>query len=124
MIAALLRPFLSAETSLPEAVPDGVTVFRGKLIPGIAGVLSGFRGAAAAVTLGDAIVVSSAVPVTARLIRHELEHVRQWQDAPLRFPWSYLWNHLRHGYHNNPYEVAARQAESQPGAAPPNGATA
>ena len=67
---------------------------------------------AAAVTLGDTILVHPGAPLTARLLRHELAHVRQWRAQPLTFPLRYVLNHLRYGYRDNPYEVAARQAET------------
>lgn len=69
------------------------------------------RAPAAALTLGRTIIVHPHVQVTTRLLRHELVHVRQWQARPLAFPALYVWNHLRYGYRDNPYEVEARQAE-------------
>jgi hypothetical protein len=44
-------------------------------------------------------------------LRHELAHVRQWQQHPITFPVRYAMNHLRYGYDANPYEVEARAAE-------------
>jgi hypothetical protein len=114
MIAGVLRMLMPREQTLPEGVPPGVAVLRGTLIPRLGGLLSGMRRPAAAVTLGDAIVVHSGVPVTAELLRHELAHVRQWRAAPLSFPIRYVWSHLRHGYYHNPYEVEARNAEHGP----------
>ena len=49
--------------------------------------------------------------ISERLIRHELEHVRQWREAGWTFPLRYAWLYLRHGYRENPYEIAARDAE-------------
>lgn len=111
MIAQLFARLLPAETSLPAAVPAGVHVLRGRLIPTFAGLLSGMGQPAAAVTLGDVIIVHPHVPLTPRLLRHELEHVRQWRAHSLSFPVRYAWSHLRYGYHDNPYEVEARAAE-------------
>jgi len=93
------------------AVPATVTVRVGRLIPAIGGRLSGMARNAAAVTLGRTIIVHPDVQLTERLLRHELAHVRQWQRAPLTFPLRYIWQHLRHGYRDNPYEVEARAAE-------------
>ena len=54
---------------------------------------------------------SARASLDTRLLRHELEHVRQWRTRPLTFPIRYLLCHLRYGYRDNPYERAARQAE-------------
>ncbi|HUH13254.1 MAG TPA: DUF4157 domain-containing protein [Longimicrobiales bacterium] len=94
-------------------VPEGVVVRRGGLIPRVAGVLSGMGGAAHAVTLGDTIVVHPSAPLTPRLLRHELAHVRQWRAGGLLFPLRYTIGHLVHGYHRNPYEIEARAAERE-----------
>jgi hypothetical protein len=91
--------------------PAGVVVRRGRWIPALGGVLVGQRRAAAAVTLGRTIVLHPDVPLTPRLLRHELAHVRQWQRQRLTFPFHYVWLHLRHGYRANPYEIEARAAE-------------
>jgi hypothetical protein len=94
----------------PEAPPD-VVIRAGRWIPALGGWLSGHRQAAAAVTLGRTIVLNPDVPLTPRLLRHELAHVRQWQRRRFTFPFHYAWLHLRHGYRANPYEVEARAAE-------------
>lgn len=104
----------------PPAVPADVAVVRGRWLPTLAGRLSGLRGHAAAVTLGDTIVVHPDAPLTPRLLRHELAHVRQWRASPLGFPLRYLWYHARFGYGDNPFEVEARRAEhdTDPGSMP------
>ena len=94
-------------------VPQDVVVRAGKLIPLIGGRLSGMAKPAAAVTLGRTIVVHPEVHLSDRLLKHELAHVRQWERAPLTFPLRYVWQHLKHGYRDNPYEVEARAAEEQ-----------
>jgi len=44
-------------------------------------------------------------------VAHELCHVRQFKEhGYLRFLWLYLLESYRNGYHNNKYEVEARQA--------------
>ena len=104
----------AASTKLPdmdEAVPDGVALRTARWLPVIAGKLSGMRAPAAAVTLGNTIIVHPDIKLTGRLLRHELEHVRQWRQHPVSFPARYLINHFRYGYHANPYEVEARAAE-------------
>jgi hypothetical protein len=91
----------------PDSVPAGVVFRRGSLMPRIGGLLARMHGPAAAVTLGRTIVVSPGVRLTSSLLAHELAHVRQWQRDPL-FPLRYSLATLRHGYHDNPYEVEAR----------------
>jgi hypothetical protein len=99
---------------LPEgAVPEGVVLRSGRLVPWLGGVLSRLGGPAAAVTLGRTIVINPGVTLTPGLLAHELAHVRQWRQDPL-FPIRYSLATLRHGYHNNPYEVEAREFASAP----------
>lgn len=117
MIAMLLRAFMSQVQQLPETVPGDVGVYRSRWVPVFAGLLSGMRAPAAAVTLGDAILVHPDVAITPRLLRHELAHVRQWRKEPLLFPVRYALGHLRYGYYDNPFEIEARAAEN--GAPPP-----
>ena len=106
-----LRPLLGTPVrQAPCALPDGVEVRAGYLVPALGGLFTRTR-RAAAVTLGDTIIVHPEVQLSERLLRHELAHVRQWREQPWTFPWRYAWNHLRHGYCGNPYEVAARAAE-------------
>ena len=118
MLTRLVRPLVGrvAQTPLGVPLPDGVEVRVGRWVPALGGRLSGMRRSAAAVTLGRTIVVHPDVvrsgPVLdGRLLRHELEHVRQWRRHPLTFPIRYALCHLRYGYHDNPYERAARDAE-------------
>ena len=92
-------------------IPHDVRIRVGRWIPALGGVLSGMRRSAAAVTLGRTIVVHPDALMDVRLLRHELEHVRQWQRHPLTFPLRYALNHLKYGYRDNPYERAAREAE-------------
>ena len=45
-------------------------------------------------------------------VKHELCHVKQFQqNGYLSFIVKYLWESIRHGYHNNKYEREARKAE-------------
>ena len=108
---ALIRAAAGAEIPSPVALPAGVQVRQGRVIPWIGGLLTGAFRPASAVTMGDTIVVYPAAQVSARLVRDELEHVRQWRDAGWSFPVRYAWLYLKHGYRANPYEVAARAAE-------------
>jgi hypothetical protein len=121
MIGRLLGRRIRAPAAVKDGLPAGprreldehVVLRTGRWIPRIGGILAGSRYPAAAVTLGGTIVVHPDAALTARLVRHELEHVRQWRRNPLTFPLHYAWLYLRHGYRANPYEVAARQAESE-----------
>lgn len=92
-------------------IPEGVELRAGRWLPAVGGRLSGMGRSAAAVTLGRTIVVHPDALLSGRLIRHELEHVRQWRRHPLTFPLRYALYHLRYGYRDNPYERAARDAE-------------
>ena len=102
----------------PEALPAGVQLRRGRLIPWIGGRLAGARRPALAVTLRRTIVVDPDARLTPELLAHELAHVRQWLDDPF-FPLRYTLATLRHGYHDNPYEVEARAAARERPTAPP-----
>ncbi len=45
-------------------------------------------------------------------VRHELEHVLQWKAKGfITFLIQYLYYSVKYGYENNPFEVAARNAE-------------
>ena len=92
------------------AIPDGVVLRRGRMVPRVGGFLARMGGPAAAVTLGRTIVFHPEARCTRQLLAHELEHVRQWREDPLLFPLRYALATLRHGYRDNPYEVAARAA--------------
>lgn len=96
----------------PVPLPAGVTLRHSRLVPRVAGWLSGMREPAAAVTLGRTILVNPSVRLTGRLIHHELAHVRQWERSPRVFPFHYIASHIRHGYGENPYEAEARAAEN------------
>ncbi len=85
---------------------------QGRWIPAIGGWLAGFDRPAAAVTLGRSIIVYPGVALTDALLRHELAHVRQWASHGVFFPILYIGYHLRHGYRDNPFEIQAREAET------------
>jgi hypothetical protein len=107
---------LGGSLALPPGIsnaslPREVTLRQGRFIPRIGGLLARMGGPAAAVTLGKTIVVHPGRRLTPELLAHELEHVRQWREDGL-FPVRYALATLRHGYHDNPYEVAARSAAS------------
>lgn len=88
-------------------LPPGVVLRSGRWIPALGGILGRMRGPAGAVTLGRSIVVHPRHPVDARLVAHELVHVRQWRQDRW-FPVRYAMESLRRGYWMNRYEVEAR----------------
>lgn len=91
-------------------LPPGVVLREGRLLPVLGGFFARMRGPAAAVTLRHTIVVHPDVRLTRRLLTHELEHVRQW-DEDVLFPVRYTVETLRRGYEQNRYERRAREAE-------------
>lgn len=112
MIDRLVGPLLGRRSREDLPIPPGVVLRRGRWLPALGGLFAGMRGPAAAVTVGRTIVLHAGVRLTEPLLRHELEHVRQWRERPLAFPLLYVVYHVRYGYRSNPYEVAARRAES------------
>lgn len=112
MIGKLVRAVCITPAPAPAPLPDGVALRYARWLPRVAGLLSGMGGPAAAVTLGDTIIVHPSVQISERLVRHELAHVRQWRANPWTFPFRYTLSHFRHGYHDNPFEVEAREAET------------
>jgi hypothetical protein len=49
-----------------------------------------------------------------RWVKHELCHIRQYQQLGIfKFITLYLWESMKHGYHNNKFEAEARQAERE-----------
>ncbi len=46
-------------------------------------------------------------------LRHEICHIKQWKKhGYMYFLLHYLWLSVLYGYRKNPYEIAARKAES------------
>lgn len=49
-----------------------------------------------------------------RWVKHELCHIRQFKEhGYLLFMLKYVWESILHGYHNNKYEVEARNSEHE-----------
>ncbi len=47
-------------------------------------------------------------------VKHEMCHLKQFQKhGPFIFILKYLWESIRHGYHQNKYEEEARKAEEE-----------
>lgn len=79
---------------------------RGGLPPRIAGWCLGQR-CVAAITLWRTIWLGPKAAMSAELLLHELRHVHQFQSS-VTFPFQYLWEIARRGYHQNRYEIDAR----------------
>jgi len=48
-----------------------------------------------------------------RWVRHEMCHINQYKRyGVFRFIVLYLWESIRSGYHNNKFEIEARQSEN------------
>jgi hypothetical protein len=108
----VLGPVVPPPPGLPPGLlPSDVTLRRGRLIPTAGGFLSRLGGPAAGVVLRRTVVIHPDVEASARLVAHELAHVRQWRADPL-FPVRYALETLRRGYRENRYEEEARAAET------------
>ena len=64
-----------------------------------------------AITLGR--VITSAIPITPRLLVHESHHSRQYEVLGPFFLLVYLWLHARRGYLDNPLECEAEACASE-----------
>ena len=60
------------------------------------------------ITLWRTIWLTAGAERDAELLLHEIRHVQQFQ-ASVSFPVRYIWESLRRGYHQNCFEVDARQ---------------
>jgi hypothetical protein len=78
----------------------------GGLPPRVAGWFLGRR-TVSAITLWHTVFAAADAHLDAELLLHELRHVHQFQGSSA-FPILYLWESLRRGYHDNPYEAQAR----------------
>lgn len=64
--------------------------------------------AVAGFTLGRTVFLADGAAASARLVLHELAHVRQYR-RDRAFVLRYLWESVRRGYAGNRYEAAADQ---------------
>lgn len=102
------------EDVLPQLASQGATVRVCTWIPWLGGRLSRMKGSAAGVAIFNQILLAPGTRVSTHLLIHELEHVKQWKEERLFLIW-YSLESIRHGYWQNRYEVAARQAETSLG---------
>ncbi len=61
----------------------------------------------AGITLGRTIFLAHATRLEPELLLHEFRHVQQFSEVRT-FPFRYIWESLRRGYHANRYEADAR----------------
>ena len=71
---------------------------------------------AVAIVIGKTIYLYHASRVdflnNSRWLKHELCHIRQFKEhGYVWFMLKYVWESILHGYHNNKYEVEARNSE-------------
>lgn len=125
ILARLAAPVVGLPVAPPPAViarfPElGAARYRrGGLPPRVGGWILR-RPTVAAITLWRTVFVAPDAPLAAPLLLHELRHVQHF-EASLLFPLRYMWESLRHGYDDNPYETDARAwTEARLRAAPPS----
>lgn len=100
---------LGAVSNTAPRIHDGVLVFANA--EGLAGRMLRWRGFQAA-TLGH-VIIARGEP-SARLLTHELTHVRQAERFGPLFAPLYLAALARYGYRRNPFERAAYLAADRP----------
>jgi hypothetical protein len=67
---------------------------------------------ARAQTWWNVVLVRRGVRISQELLAHELAHVLQWRSLGVwGFVGQYVRHFIRHGYEQNPLEIAARAAE-------------
>jgi len=94
-----------------------VRIKENTLIARIAALKLGATHSGAAIVFGKTIylykVSRQQLLANQPYLRHELAHVIQWHwEGCARFLLKYIWYTIRYGYRNNPYEVEARQAQT------------
>ena len=109
IVTALIGQPLTLPADLVRRFPELCEVRwrRGGLPPRVAGWCLA-QPSVAAVTLWRTVFLGADAVVQADLLLHELAHVRQFQ-ASAGFPFAYVWESFRRGYHQNRFEVEARQ---------------
>jgi hypothetical protein len=113
ILGAIHKELLGKSFDLPDEFVRqypalaGVRYRRGGLPLRIGGWALG-TSTAAAITLWRTVFVSDGASLEARLLLHELRHVQQFFESKT-FPLRYIWESLRRGYHNNRYEIEARE---------------
>jgi len=126
-VLGLLAPLIGVPLDLPESLLDRYPELRearyrrGGIPPLVGGWGLGQR-TVAAITLWRTVFLAPHTGLDPELLLHELRHVHQFR-ASGAFPFRYLWESVRRGYHRNPYEAdaqayAARRVRSAPSSLP------
>ena len=109
LTSALIGEPIQLPVELVQRYPElGQARYRRGGLPVRIGGWSLGTSSAAAITLWRTVFIAPRTPLTAELLLHELRHVHQFLES-WAFPFSYLWQSLRHGYSRNAYEVDARR---------------
>ncbi|MEO5902672.1 MAG: DUF4157 domain-containing protein [Gemmatimonadaceae bacterium] len=109
---AALKELFGDHLALPRELIDRYPEFaelrfrRGGLPLRVGGWMLG-QATVAAITLGRTIFLAPATRLDPELLLHELRHVQQYSERRT-FPFRYIWESLRRGYHANCFEADAR----------------
>ncbi len=111
-IAALIAELVGDPIALPEHLATRFPELnephyrRGGLPLRIGGWMLG-QSTVAGITLGSTIFLAPTTRLEPELLLHEFRHVQQFSERRT-FPFRYIWESLRRGYHANRYEADAR----------------
>ena len=110
LVPALLALVLSTCSGCHAnaCLPGEIAIRYSREVPEVASHIARIK--VNAVTIGRTVFVHPDAAGDSALIRHELEHVAQWDRGGLVFALDYAWQWARHGYWSNPYELAADSA--------------
>jgi hypothetical protein len=110
--ARVINGLFGNAIALPEALTErfpelaDLNYRRGGLPLRIGGLMLG-QSTVAGITLGRTIFLAPATRLEPELLLHEFRHVQQFSEVRT-FPFRYIWESLRRGYHANRYEADAR----------------
>ncbi len=107
-LKGLFGEHLELPDVLVETYPELATLRfrRGGLPLRVGGWMLG-QATVAAITLGRTIFLARGTRLDPELLLHEFRHVQQFSERRT-FPFHYIWQSLRRGYHANRYEADAR----------------
>lgn len=109
---AAIKGLVGEQMALPDALTDRYPELltlrfrRGGLPLRVGGWMLG-QATVAAITLGRTIFLAPGTRLDPELLLHEFRHVQQFSERKM-FPFHYIWQSLRRGYHANRYEADAR----------------